>query len=79
MSNEERSQEPELTLENWTEFVVEDLDLNDDERKWNRYIFLKQAEINAMLDVLPQLRKQNRVDSLCTANGDAGCDPVSEK
>ena len=78
MSEEDINEEPRPTLANWTEFAVEDLELNEHERAWNRYVFLKQAEINAMLDLLPQVRKGVRVDTLCTANGDAGCDPVKE-
>jgi hypothetical protein len=73
----DEAEKPRVTLENWSEFSLEDLgEMSDVEAVWNRYVLLKQAEINTMLHLLPQLRK-NRIDSLCSAvNGQ--CDPLPD-
>lgn len=76
----EKQELPSLTLENWSDYVLEDIsedDMNEDERTWNRYVVMKQAEINTMMRSLPNLR-MNRIGTLCSATGDGGCDPLDD-
>lgn len=70
------SNEEQLTLENWNDFVIDDLDANSDQQIWNRFILLKQAEINTMAQLLPQ-RQKRRVDTLTSATS-KGPDPLPD-
>lgn len=75
------SDEPEgrpITLENWSEFVLDELSADVEEKIWNRYVVMKQAEINTMMRALPTVaRMKPRIDSLCSAV-DGGCDPLQD-
>lgn len=69
----------ELTLENWSDFVIEDLDATPEQQAWNRFIVLKQAEINSMARILQKGGKgRNRVDTLSSANSDGSHDPLPD-
>ena len=69
------SEKRRLTTENWSSFLIEDLELTDDQRAWNHYAVMKQLELNTMLRGF-NYAKDGGIDSLSSAytTGDGGTD-----
>lgn len=52
---EEKPANQQLTLENWSSYSLGDLKQGAQDEIWNRFVTLKQAEINTMLRLLPEV------------------------